>query len=112
MAARLYRHGRLHTPYEEYSVKTFRFGMTAVAVLSAVTLTAISSSTNADARPYGHHHGGYHRGGVGLAVGAGLLGGLAVAGAYPYASGRCWLERRPFYDRYGNQRWRRVQICN
>ncbi|MDB5601317.1 MAG: hypothetical protein JWN71_3361 [Xanthobacteraceae bacterium] len=96
---------------EEFEVKAKRIGIAAIAALTLIGSTAAMSSS-ADARPYNRHHGGWHRGGVGLAVGAGLLGGLAVAGAYPYASGRCWVERRPVYDAYGYRHWRRVQICN
>jgi hypothetical protein len=102
-------------------VQAKRIGIAAVAALSLIGSTLAMSAT-AEARSWGHHggwshggwrHGGWHRGGAGLAIGAGLLGGLAFAGAYPYTyGGRCWIERRPVYDGYGYRHWGRVRICN
>jgi hypothetical protein len=108
---------------EEFAVQAKRIGIAALAALSLIGST-LAMSASAEARSWnrhgGWHHGGWHHGGWhhrgwnrgGFAVGAGLLGGLAFAGAYPYASGRCWIERRPVHDAYGYRHWRRVQICN
>lgn len=61
---------------------------------------------------------GYSRGGTAAAVGLGILGAAAIAGAagayerdaYPR---ECWVEARPVYDRWGNYLGdRNTRVCN
>lgn len=62
---------------------------------------------------YGHRHRGRNiapwvLGGAAL----GILGAGAYAASRPYY-GRCWIERKQVWDRWGNYRgWRDVRVCD
>jgi hypothetical protein len=100
---------------------------TLTALVAAATLVGAATVApgSAEARYYGHRHGGWGGGG---AVAAGVIGGLALgglaAGAYgggPYYGGYyaapaavygppCYWQRQRVWDGYG---WRvqRVRVC-
>lgn len=61
--------------------------------LAAAVATALVAVSPASARPWGHHHGGWHRGaGIGLGFATGALIGSALA-SRPYYGG-------PYYGSY------------
>lgn len=107
-----------------------KFQKTLAGALAALTLGAgiIAASTPAEAQ----WRRGYHRGGWGAPVAAGVIGGLALGAiaaqaapryhypaygygyrpVYPAYAYGCFRERRPAYDRWGNfAGYRLVRVC-
>lgn len=99
-----------------------------IPALALVTAFAVMQPSEASAQRW---HRGYGGGAVAAGVAAGLLGGALVAGAaarpYYYGPGyaapvygepvyverrRCWIERRPLVDEYGEVvAFRRQRVC-
>jgi hypothetical protein len=101
-----------------------------IPALALVTAFAVMSPSDAEAQRW---RGGGRGGAVAAGVAAGILGGALVAGAAArpyYAPGpvyvapggyyddevvvrrRCWVERRPLVDEYGEVvAYRRQRVC-
>jgi hypothetical protein len=97
-------------------------------MLKVITLTAIAAlalAVTVSSQP------AFAGGGHGSAVAAGVIGGLAVGAVigsqvnggyydgpgyyesgYQPAYGGCHIERQQIVDRYGNDRVRRVRVCD
>ncbi len=98
----------------------------AVALASLVATGSLAAATPAAATPaaaaWGWRHGGgwgYHGGGSGVPVAAGLLGALAVgaiagAASQPaYYGGPCYPANRPVIDAWGNVvGYRPTRVCD
>jgi ABC-type amino acid transport substrate-binding protein len=92
----------------------------AVALASLVATGSLAAATPA-AAGWGWRHGGgrgYHSGGWGVPVAAGLRGAIAVgaiasAASQPaYYDGPCYLANRPVADAWGDVvGYRRAQVC-
>ena len=88
--------------------------------LAAVAALAVGAGSGA-AQAQHHHHGG---GGFGPGFVGGLALGAAVGAPYyyggpyaydygPYAyAGDCYVTRRVYINRWGEQRVRRVRVCD
>ncbi len=98
-----------------------KIGIAAAAALT-LAVTPVLTSSSADARPFGFHHGGFHhfghRGfGFGPALGAGLAFGALATAPYWYSSpvglyGDCVLRRRIVGHTYwGRPIVRLVRVC-
>jgi hypothetical protein len=108
---------------------------TVAGALAALTLGLTFAATPASAQGwYGHRYGyGYHRGGWGGPLAAGVIGGLAVgalaggaANSYyyppaypaypgygPVYGGGCYIQRQPMFGPYGEfLGYHRVRVCD
>jgi hypothetical protein len=96
---------------------------TAVAAVAALALGAgVAATVTSPAAADWRHHGYYHGGGWGPAVGLGILGGViagaAIANSGPYYGpgpyygyDDCW-RPRPMYDAWGRYvGTRTVNVC-
>src|SRR5436853_5800384 len=95
-----------------------KIGIAAAAALT-LAVTPVVTSSSADARPFGFHHGGWgHRGfGFGPALGAGLAFGALATAPYWYSRpvglyGDCVIRRRLVGHTYwGRPIVRLVRVC-
>ena len=100
-----------------------KIGIAATAALT-LAVTPVITSSSADARPFGFHHGGFHHGGWGhhgFGFGPALAGGLAfgalATAPYWYSRpvglyGDCVLRRRIVGHAYwGRPISRPVRVC-
>ena len=87
-------------------------GALTAALVAGAGLTASSGAQAFPFKPFPKLGGYHHHWHPGFGIGAGVLGGLALAAATTSAyGGDCYLARRVVSDEYGNTFVRRVRVC-